>query len=82
MGCGLEIVAVLLEANKEAAAHRDTKGMLPLALAAHVGAPVGVKELLFEAHPEATEGAALHEVLCWGAGAVTRVLGEPEVILS
>ena len=64
----------------QAAAVRDARGMLPLALAAQTGACAGVKDMLYEAYPEATAGVALHEVLLWGAKAVSHAISaQPEV---
>ena len=46
-----------------------------------MGASEGVKDMLFEAYPEAITGMKLHEVLGWGARAVQHAVElDPEVI--
>ena len=46
-----------------------------------MGASEGVKDMLFEAYPEAITGMKLHEVLGWGARAVQHAIElDPEVI--
>ena len=58
-------------------------GTILLALAVRAGASAGVKDLLFEAHPEAAAEAALHEVVQWGPKAVAAVITAcPEVQCS
>ena len=58
----------------QAAAHRDAAGTLPLDLAVRMGASEGVKDVLFEAYPEAITGMNLLEVLGWGARAVQHAI--------
>ena len=58
----------------------DAQGMLPLELAAHMGAADEVKQVLFEAHRDAVADKGLCDVLLWGEAAVRSVLeAQPEV---